>query len=55
MDYLSTIVPSIADGLQVTLKNICHHHCSQPAFGDYYGPLARLSPLAVLRKLLVRL
>ena len=37
MDYLSTIVPAIADGLQVTLKIFVISHCSQPALGDYYG------------------
>ena len=36
MDYLSTIVPAIADGLQVTLK-IFVITIAQPALGDYYG------------------
>lgn len=51
MDYLSTIVPSIADGLQVTLKIFVITIVLSLPLGIIMA-MARLSPLAVLRKLL---
>ena len=51
MDYLSTIVPAIADGLQVTLKIFVITIVLSLPLGIIMA-MARLSPLAVLRKLL---
>ena len=51
MDYLSTIVPAIADGLQVTLKIFVITIVLSLPLGIIMA-MARLSPLAVLRKIL---